>query len=102
MVDVILFPIDTIKTRLQSKKGFWQTGGFSGIYKGLAPAAVGSVPTAALFFCTYEGIKKQLMELDEKSMNSPYVHMTAASCAEVVSAVSNNLAETMINNCCIS
>ena len=39
LVDVCLFPIDTIKTRLQSERGFWKSGGFSKIYKGLAPAA---------------------------------------------------------------
>lgn len=87
MVDVTLFPIDTIKTRLQSRRGFWQSGGFGGIYKGLAPAAAGSVPTAALFFCAYEGLKGQLGSLcPAEQRNSPYIHMAAASCAEVVSA----------------
>ena len=28
VVDVSLFPIDTVKTRLQSKAGFWASGGF--------------------------------------------------------------------------
>jgi len=43
-VDVTLFPLDTLKTRLQSAKGFWASGGFSGIYRGLGPAFVGSAP----------------------------------------------------------
>lgn len=85
MVDVTLFPIDTVKTRLQSKSGFWQTGGFRGVYKGLAPAAAGSVPTAALFFCAYEGLKTHFNALGVFAPHSPYVHMAAASCAEVVS-----------------
>ena len=33
-VDVSLFPLDTIKTRLQSKQGFLAAGGFRNIYSG--------------------------------------------------------------------
>lgn len=53
-VDVALFPIDTVKTRLQSPDGFWKSGGFRGIYRGIGAAAVGSAPGASLFFTTYE------------------------------------------------
>ena len=35
-VDVVLFPLDTIKTRLQSPQGFFGSGGFRGIYNGLS------------------------------------------------------------------
>ena len=53
-VDVALFPIDTLKTRMQAPQGFVKAGGFRGIYNGLGAAAVGSAPGAALFFSTYE------------------------------------------------
>lgn len=53
-VDVTLFPIDTIKTRLQSPHGFLAAGGFRGVYQGLGAAAAGSAPGAALFFSVYE------------------------------------------------
>lgn len=43
-VDVSLYPIDTLKTRLQSPQGFWGSGGFRGVYKGLSAAASGSAP----------------------------------------------------------
>jgi solute carrier family 25 S-adenosylmethionine transporter 26 len=56
-VDVSLFPIDTIKTRCQAKEGFFKAGGFSGIYRGLGVAALGSAPGAAMFFSTYETAK---------------------------------------------
>ncbi len=36
-VDVCLFPLDTLKTRLQSSQGFRATGGFRNIYSGLGP-----------------------------------------------------------------
>jgi len=56
-VDVALFPIDTVKTRCQAREGFFKAGGFSGIYRGLGVAALGSAPGAALFFSTYETAK---------------------------------------------
>lgn len=87
VVDVVLFPIDTIKTRLQSEKRFWRAGGFRGIYNGLGPAAVGSVPSAALFFCTYESMKKILMPYAQGQHQSHIVHMSSAAMAEVVACL---------------
>lgn len=51
----------------------------------MAPAAAGSVPTAALFFLTYESAKIGLG--GEKYKDSPFVHMAAASIAEVVACM---------------
>jgi solute carrier family 25 S-adenosylmethionine transporter 26 len=82
-VDVALFPLDTIKTRLQSSAGFLKSGGFSGVYRGLSAAAAGSAPGAALFFSTYE-TSKQLLQ---GSLPDPVVHMTAASCGEVAACL---------------
>lgn len=90
-VDLSLFPLDTLKTRLQAGPGFWASGGFSGIYRGVGSAVVGSAPGAALFFVTYEGVKHAL----DKNTNttggggpsfgagSPYTHMLAASLGEI-------------------
>eukprot|EP00438_Fugacium_kawagutii_P029011 Skav204725 [mRNA] locus=scaffold1549:219351:220506:+ [translate_table: standard] len=59
-VDCALHPLDTFRTRLQSEKGFWASGGcgFRGAYKGILSAAMGSAPGAAMFFSTYETMKK--------------------------------------------
>lgn len=43
-VDLFFYPIDTLKTRLQSRQGFLASGGFKGVYKGLGSVAVGSAP----------------------------------------------------------
>ena len=59
VVDVSLFPIDTIKTRFQSKAGFWASGGIKNIYRGLPIVSAGSVPGSAIFFSVYEGIRRQ-------------------------------------------
>ncbi|XP_065305751.1 mitochondrial S-adenosylmethionine carrier protein-like isoform X1 [Dermacentor albipictus] len=82
-VDVVLFPLDTLKTRLQSQQGFLKAGGFKKIYSGVASAALGSAPTSALFFCTYEGVK-QVVGPVMPSLMTPLVHSIAAACGEVV------------------
>uniref|UniRef100_A0A7G3AYV5 Putative s-adenosylmethionine carrier n=1 Tax=Lutzomyia longipalpis TaxID=7200 RepID=A0A7G3AYV5_LUTLO len=87
VVDVVLFPVDTIKTRLQSERGFWKSGGLSKIYKGFLPAAAGSAPCAALFFCTYECSKSLLASQEVLKIPSPVVHMVSASLGEVAACL---------------
>ncbi|KAL8693405.1 MAG: hypothetical protein Q9218_001754 [Villophora microphyllina] len=95
-VDLSLYPIDTLKTRLQSSTGFAASGGFRGIYAGVGSALIGSAPGAALFFVTYEGIKSQLQVLPTGgngqelagrhapgSLSKSVDHMLAASAGEV-------------------
>lgn len=81
-VDVVLFPLDTLKTRLQSQQGFLKAGGFKKIYSGIASAALGSAPTSALFFCTYEGVKHIIGPV-VPSLMAPLVYSIAAACGEV-------------------
>lgn len=91
-VDLSLFPLDTLKTRLQSSSGFLASGGFTGIYRGVGSAIVGSAPGAALFFCTYEYTKTFLSARRHASearggqigqWTMPIEHMLAASLGEV-------------------
>ena len=42
--DIVFFPLDTIKTRLQSQHGFQKSGGFTRIYQGIGPVIIGSAP----------------------------------------------------------
>ncbi|XP_011172755.1 S-adenosylmethionine mitochondrial carrier protein homolog isoform X2 [Solenopsis invicta] len=69
-VDIALFPLDTLKTRLQSAEGFLKTGGF----------------TAALFFLTYEEIKT-IMQPRISPNYSTALHMGAATVAEMVACL---------------
>ncbi|XP_023016905.1 S-adenosylmethionine mitochondrial carrier protein homolog [Leptinotarsa decemlineata] len=85
-VDLVLFPLDTLKTRLQAEHGFHRAGGFNGIYKGIGPQAIGSAPQAALFFVTYETIKYYL-EPSVPKYGVPAVHMVGASIAEVMACL---------------
>ncbi|KAI0137192.1 mitochondrial carrier domain-containing protein [Xylariales sp. AK1849] len=101
-VDLSLYPLDTLKTRLQSATGFFPSGGFRGIYRGVGSALVGSAPGAAFFFCTYEGVKNLLAtrrregqllltgeallhakEADASGWQVSVEHMAAASLGEV-------------------
>ena len=102
-VDLSLYPLDTLKTRLQSSAGFYPSGGFTGIYRGVGSALLGSAPSAALFFVSYESIKGLLArkrELDRKydtlsgdfpiqlgRWSEPVEHMAAASLGEVAACV---------------
>lgn len=52
--DLLLHPLDTIKTRLQDPRGFRASGGFSRLFSGVTPAFVGSAPCGAVFFSVYD------------------------------------------------
>lgn len=91
-VDLSLYPLDTLKTRLQSSKGFWASGGFKGVYQGISSVAAGSAPGAAIFFVTYESLKKELLGGKEaaagaSTMSPGVAHMVAASVAEVAACL---------------
>jgi solute carrier family 25 S-adenosylmethionine transporter 26 len=80
-VDVALFPLDTLKTRLQSPQGFIKSGGFKGVYNGISAAAGGSMPGAGLFFCCYETCKPIFFD-SIGSTNPALAQMMAATLAE--------------------
>ncbi|KAL0940593.1 mitochondrial s-adenosylmethionine transporter [Colletotrichum truncatum] len=89
-VDLSLFPLDTLKTRLQSSAGFFASGGFTGIYRGIGSAVVGSAPGAAFFFCTYEASKSVIAQRlasgadgKKRAWADPLSHMLAASLGEI-------------------
>ncbi|KAJ5997515.1 Mitochondrial substrate/solute carrier [Penicillium canescens] len=68
-VDCSLYPLDTIKTRLQKARdplapaatrlSLHQT--IRGIYAGLPSVLFGSAPSAASFFIVYDGVKRTLL-----------------------------------------
>ncbi|KAL1303735.1 hypothetical protein AAFC00_007080 [Neodothiora populina] len=99
-VDTSLYPLDTLKTRLQSSGGFFAAGGFRGVYAGIGSAFAGSAPGAALFFVTYDSVKRALSSRREQQhqqtllggtqpairgggISETATHMIAASMGEV-------------------
>jgi solute carrier family 25 (mitochondrial S-adenosylmethionine transporter), member 26 len=72
-VDTILYPLDTLKTRLQSTRGY--SGGFSTIYRGITSSCIGSIPSASLFFITYD------------TFSTRWGHVQAACMGEIVACL---------------
>lgn len=62
--ETLLFPLDCLKTRLQSKRGFYESGGFRGMYRGLGTAICAAAPASAIFFSTYDASKRALTPHD--------------------------------------
>lgn len=98
-VDFSLYPLDTIKTRLQSNlsssspshgKGTTSIlprhtalGTLRSIYAGLPSALLGSMPSAASFFVVYDTLKRRLITPTTSPTTQSYVHMLASSLGEV-------------------
>jgi len=83
-VDLTLYPLDTMKTRLQSQQGFKSAGGFSKIYAGVPAVAVGSAPGSAVFFFSYELSKRHL---ERVTPHPTLAHMTAATFGELTACL---------------
>jgi len=43
-VESVLFPLDTLKTRLQSSQGLHASGSFRSLYSGIPAVLIGSAP----------------------------------------------------------
>ncbi|CAN0865220.1 S-adenosylmethionine carrier 1, chloroplastic/mitochondrial [Linum grandiflorum] len=77
VVETALYPIDTIKTRLQAARG----GGkivFKGLYSGLAGNIAGVLPASALFVGVYEPAKQKLLQVFPENL-SAFAHLTAGA-----------------------
>ena len=85
-VDIALYPLDTLKTRLQAEGGFWKAGGFRGVYNGVVATALGAAPGSAMFFSAYEGMKPRLQALNG-GKEHPIHHSIAASCGEIAACL---------------
>lgn len=112
-VDLIVYPLDTIKTRLQSPdyKRLFTDGVntkpnaafFRGVYQGVGSAIVATLPSSGAFFTTYEGVKSVLTDYNPKFGESgllpqPFIHAAASGTAELVSCAILTPAEVIKQN----
>lgn len=110
----MVYPLDTIKTRLQSQdylKTFSrqasasQTTGnvFRGLYQGVGSVVIATLPAAGLFFTTYEATKPFYAGLSASmpgnvALPTPLVHSLASGTAELASCLVLTPAEVIKQN----
>ncbi|KAM7507778.1 hypothetical protein LguiA_018231 [Lonicera macranthoides] len=85
VAETVLYPIDTIKTRLQAVRG----GGkiiLKGLYSGLAGNLVGVLPASAIFIGVYEPIKQKLLKTLPENL-SAFAHLTAGAVGGAASSI---------------
>ncbi|KAI1493604.1 mitochondrial S-adenosylmethionine transporter [Biscogniauxia mediterranea] len=115
-VDMLIYPLDTLKTRQQSRdfvRTFattTTTGGakgklpprqlFRGLYQGIGIVVVATLPAAGVFFTTYEAAKSFLLSREKHSLllPQPLVHAAASATAECASCLVLTPAEVVKQN----
>ncbi|CAO2830568.1 unnamed protein product [Amaranthus hypochondriacus] len=85
VVETALYPIDTIKTRLQAAHGGGQIV-LKGLYSGLAGNIAGVLPASAAFLGVYEPTKQKLLRLLPENL-SAVAHLTAGAVGGVAASL---------------
>ena len=102
ITNFLLYPLDTLKTMRQSDTSLNNMGeafaklanaphaqGLRSAYGGVVPAVLGSVPSSAIYFGTYEFAKRFLSNNNPLNITvpRPAVHMLAATSGNVLSSI---------------
>jgi solute carrier family 25 S-adenosylmethionine transporter 26 len=90
-VDLLVYPLDTIKTRIQSPD-YRNRPLFRGLYQGLGPVVLATLPAASVFFSTYEFTRSRL------PANPHLSNALASSLAEMCSCAILTPAEVVKQN----
>ncbi|KAK1693575.1 hypothetical protein QYE76_010272 [Lolium multiflorum] len=85
VVETALYPIDTVKTRLQAAKGISKIE-WKGLYAGLAGNIAGVLPASAIFVGVYEPTKRKLLEIFPEYL-SAVAHLTAGAIGGAASSL---------------
>ncbi|KAE8152285.1 mitochondrial carrier domain-containing protein [Aspergillus avenaceus] len=113
-VDLLIYPLDTLKTRLQSPayKSLYTTSTginrpvlFRGLYQGVGSVVIATVPSSGAFFTTYESVKYLLTSYTGSSIDSTnnkaknaLINSVSSSTAELVSCAILTPAEVIKQN----
>lgn len=85
VVETALYPIDTIKTRLQAVRGGGKIN-FKGLYSGLAGNLAGVLPASAVFVGVYEPVKQKLLKTLPENF-SAIAHLTAGAIGGIAASL---------------
>lgn len=113
-VDLLVYPLDTLKTRFQSpdyKKIYYDASRntlnrrqlFRGLYQGVGSVILITIPSSGAFFTTYEAAKVLLSKANPTNNGSalvpqPFLHSAASATAELVSCFILTPAEVLKQN----
>lgn len=109
-VDLLVYPLDTIKTRIQSpdyKKLYTENGRvnkalFRGLYQGITSIILVTLPSSGAFFTTYEALKYSINDLIPPNstlyMPQPVINAVSSGGAELVSCAILTPAEVIKQN----
>nr|XP_027077457.1 S-adenosylmethionine carrier 1, chloroplastic/mitochondrial-like [Coffea arabica] len=85
VVETALYPIDTIKTRLQAAQGGGKIN-LRGLYSGLTGNLAGVLPASAVFVGVYEPTKQKLLKLFPEKF-SAVAHLTAGAIGGIAASL---------------
>ncbi|XP_050211624.1 S-adenosylmethionine carrier 1, chloroplastic/mitochondrial-like [Mercurialis annua] len=85
VADTALYPVDTIRTRMQAAHGGRKIM-LKGLYSGLTGNLVGSIPASAIFIGVYEPVKQKLLKAFPENLNA-LAQLTAGAVAGLVSSL---------------
>ncbi|KAK2626963.1 hypothetical protein QTJ16_004138 [Diplocarpon rosae] len=113
-VDLLVYPLDTLKTRYQSpdyqkiyfdasKNAIKRKVLFRGLYQGVGSVILITIPSSGAFFTTYEALKTGLTKVTTSSSGSslvpqPFINSAASASAELVSCFILTPAEVLKQN----
>ncbi|OAP60957.1 hypothetical protein AYL99_05959 [Fonsecaea erecta] len=110
-VDLLVYPLDTLKTRLQSQNyeqlykdasGKTKPSLFRGLYQGVGSVVLITIPSSGAFFTTYEALKYGISEAVPPNstifLPQPAIHAAASGGAELVSCAILTPAEVLKQN----
>ncbi|KAF2731191.1 mitochondrial carrier [Polyplosphaeria fusca] len=114
-VDLLVYPLDTVKTRIQSpdyKRLYTHAATnkpnptlFRGLYQGVGSVIIATLPSSGAFFTTYERTKALLTRLNHTTSSRPdglipipFLHAAASGTAELVSCAILTPAEVIKQN----
>ncbi|TVY88452.1 S-adenosylmethionine mitochondrial carrier protein, partial [Lachnellula willkommii] len=115
-VDLLVYPLDTVKTRFQSpdyNKIYYDASTnaikrrllFRGLYQGVGSVILITIPSSGAFFTSYEAVKGLLSKANPTLSGSnspliplPFIHSAASATAELVSCFILTPAEVLKQN----